>query len=70
MILAEVVHPGAGFGADVKTLNPASVASYATAAAKDSVVAHILAIIPNCYLGTIVGGDLLQTLLVAILTGL
>ena len=69
VIVAEVVHPGLGFGADVKTLNPASVASYATAAAKDSVVAHIVAIIPNSYLGAIAGGDLLQTLLVAILTG-
>ena len=69
VIVAEIVHPGAGFGADVKTLNPAAVASYANAAAKDSVVAHIVGIIPSSYLNAIVGGDLLQTLLVAILTG-
>ena len=69
VVVAEVVHPGNGFGADVKTLNPAAVASYANAAAKDSVVAHVMAIVPNSYLGAIVGGDLLQTLLVAILTG-
>jgi aerobic C4-dicarboxylate transport protein len=69
VIVAEVVHPGTGFGADVKTLNPAAVAGYANAAAKDSVVAHVIGIIPGSYLSAIAGGDLLQTLLVAILTG-
>ncbi len=69
VLVAEIIRPGDGFGVDVKTLNPAAVATYANAAAKDSVVAHIVGIIPNSYLGAIVGGDLLQTLLISILTG-
>jgi len=69
VLVAEIIQPGAGFGVDVKTLNPAAVATYANAAAKDSIVAHIMGIIPNSFLGALVGGDLLQTLLVAILTG-
>ena len=69
VVVAEVAHPGTGFGVDPKTLNPAAVATYATAAAKDSVVAHIVAIIPSSYLNAVVGGDLLQTLLISVLTG-
>ena len=67
--VAEIVRPGAGFGADAATLNANSVASYAAAAAKDSVVAHILAVIPRSYFDPFASGDLLQVLLVAVLTG-
>jgi aerobic C4-dicarboxylate transport protein len=45
------------------------VASYATRAKEDSVVAHLMAIIPSTYLDALVKGDLLQVLFVAILTG-
>ena len=69
VLVAEVVKPGAGFGANPKTLDPAAVASYASAAAKDTVVAHILAIIPRSFLDPLAGGDLLQVLLISILTG-
>ncbi len=69
VLVAEIAQPGVGFGADVKTLNPAAVAGYANAAAKDSVVAHIVGIIPSSYLNALVGGDLLQTLLISVLTG-
>ncbi|MBV9828483.1 MAG: C4-dicarboxylate transporter DctA [Alphaproteobacteria bacterium] len=69
VVVAEVVKPGAGFGADPKTLDPSAVAQYATAAAKDSTIAHILAIIPQSFLEPFAGGDLLQILLISILTG-
>ena len=69
VLVAEIAQPGVGFGADVKTLNPAAVAGYANAAAKDSVVAHIVGIIPSSYLNALAGGDLLQTLLISVLTG-
>ncbi len=69
VVVGEVVRPGAGFGADPKTLDPAAVSSYASAAAKESTVGHILAIIPKSYFDALAGGDLLQTLLIAILTG-
>src|SRR5215211_5892678 len=49
VIVGEIVKPGAGFGADPKTLDPTAVAGYASAAAKDSPIAHILAIIPKSF---------------------
>ncbi len=69
VIVGEVVRPGAGFGADPATLDPKAVASFATAAAKDSTVAHILGLIPTSFFNALAGGDLLQVLLVSILTG-
>ncbi len=69
VVVGEIVKPGAGFGADPKTLDPAAVKSFTDAAAKDSTVAHILGLIPKNFLDAFVGGDLLQVLLVSILTG-
>ena len=69
VVVGEVIRPGAGFGADPRTLDPKAVASYATAAAQESTVAHILAIIPKSFFDALAGGDLLQTLLISILTG-
>jgi aerobic C4-dicarboxylate transport protein len=69
VIVGEVVQPGAGFGADPKTLDPTAVASYASAAAKESTVAHILALIPRSFFDAFATGDLLQVLLVSVLTG-
>ncbi len=70
LIVADVVKPGAGFNIDPKTLDTASVASYVTAAKGDSVTAHLLSIIPTSYGDVFAKGDLLQVLLVAILTGI
>jgi|SRR5579864_1726758 len=69
LIVAEVVQPGNGFNIDPATLDPKSVTSYVTRAKEDGVVAHLLAIIPNTFVGSLANGDLLQVLLVAILTG-
>ena len=69
VLVAEVVQPGAGFNANPATLDPKAVANFANAAAKDSTVAHILALIPSSFFGALVNGELLQVLLIAILTG-
>jgi aerobic C4-dicarboxylate transport protein len=69
IVVAEVVKPGAGFGANVKTLDPTAVATYANAAAKDSTVAHILGLIPRSFFDAFANGDLLQVLLISILSG-
>ncbi len=69
VIVGELVKPGAGFGADPASLDPKAVASYAAAAAKDSTVAHIMALIPTSFLNPFASGDLLQVLLISILTG-
>jgi aerobic C4-dicarboxylate transport protein len=69
LIIGEVVHPGAGFNIDPASLNPDAVKSYVQSAKQESVVAHLLAIIPNSFFGALANGDLLQVLLVSILTG-
>ncbi|MDB5559018.1 MAG: sodium:dicarboxylate symporter, partial [Enterovirga sp.] len=69
VIVGEVVQPGRGFGANVSTLDPKAVAGYAAAAEKDTFVSHILALIPRSFFDAFAGGDLLQVLLVSVLTG-
>src|SRR5712691_2692902 len=69
LIVGEVVQPGKGFGIDASTLDPKAVASYVTQAKEQGFVAHLLAIIPDTFIGAFAKGDLLQVLLVSILTG-
>jgi len=70
LIVGELLHPGSGFNIDPATLDPKAVASYATRAKEDSLVAHLLAIIPqDSYFGALARGDLLQVLLISILSG-
>jgi aerobic C4-dicarboxylate transport protein len=69
LIVGELVHPGSGFNIDAATLDPKSVAGYVTRAKEEGVVAHLLAIIPNTFVDAFAKGDLLQVLLIAILTG-
>jgi aerobic C4-dicarboxylate transport protein len=69
LIVAEVIRPGSGFNIDPATLDPKAVATYVTRAKEDGIVAHLLGIIPNTFAGAFSGGDLLQVLLVSILTG-
>ncbi|WP_375453907.1 dicarboxylate/amino acid:cation symporter [uncultured Methylobacterium sp.] len=69
VLVGEVVRPGAGFNADPTKLDAAKVATYASKAAADSTVAHILGLIPKSFFDAFATGDLLQVLLVSILTG-
>jgi len=65
-----IVRPGLGFGIDPATLDPAIAAGYAKRAAEDmGLVDHLLHIIPDTFVGAFSGGDLLQVLFLAILTG-
>jgi aerobic C4-dicarboxylate transport protein len=69
LLVGELLQPGAGFNIDPASLDPKSVASYVTRAKEESFVTHLLAIIPNSYFDSLAKGDLLQVLLVAILSG-
>jgi aerobic C4-dicarboxylate transport protein len=69
LLVAEIVQPGAGFNIDPRTLDPNAVAGYVTQAKHESLVSHLLDIIPNTFIDAFAKGDLLQILLVAILTG-
>ncbi len=69
LVIGEVVHPGAGFNIDPATLDPKAVASYVGKAKEESIVAHLMAIIPKSFFDALAQGDLLQVLLVSILSG-
>jgi aerobic C4-dicarboxylate transport protein len=65
-----IVRPGQGFGVDPATLDPSIAASYAKRAVEDAgFVNHLVSIVPDTFTGAFSGGDLLQVLLLAILTG-
>jgi aerobic C4-dicarboxylate transport protein len=69
LLMGEVLQPGAGFNIDPASLDPKTVASYVSRAAQEGVTTHLLNIIPNTFVGAFAGGDLLQVLLVSILSG-
>ncbi len=69
LIVGELLQPGAGFNIDPASLDVKSVASYVTRAKDDGIVAHLMAIIPTSYFDALAKGDLLQVLLVSILSG-
>ncbi len=69
LAVGELLHPGSGFNIDPATLDPKSVASYVSRAKEEGIVAHLLAIIPDSFFGALARGDLLQVLLVSILSG-
>jgi aerobic C4-dicarboxylate transport protein len=70
LLVGEIVKPGAGFNIDVASLDPKAVASYVTRAKEEGIVPHLLAIIPpDSFFGALARGDLLQVLLVSILSG-
>jgi len=69
LIVGEVLQPGKGFNIDPATLDPKAVASYVGRAKEEGIVAHLMGIIPDSFLGALARGDLLQVLLVSILSG-
>jgi aerobic C4-dicarboxylate transport protein len=69
LLIGEIVQPGNGFNIDPATLDPKAAATYVTKAKEESIVAHLLGIIPDSYFGALARGDLLQVLLISILSG-
>lgn len=70
IVMAEVLQPGRGFNIDPSTLKADAIATYVNAAKQDTVTAHLLGIIPSSFFDAFAKGDLLQVLLVAILSGI
>jgi aerobic C4-dicarboxylate transport protein len=69
LIVGDLVQPGHGFNIDPATIDPKAVATYVSRAKDEGIVNHLLAIIPDTFIGAIAKGDLLQVLLVSILSG-
>jgi len=69
LIVGELLQPGAGFNIDPASMDAKEVATYVIKAKEEGIVAHLMAIIPDSYVGALARGDLLQVLLVSILSG-
>jgi aerobic C4-dicarboxylate transport protein len=69
LLVGEILKPGQGFNIDPTALDPHAVAGYVTRAKEEGIVAHLLGIIPSTFVDAFAKGDLLQVLLIAILTG-
>jgi aerobic C4-dicarboxylate transport protein len=70
LVVGTVLHPGAGFNIDVRTLDPKIGGDYlAKAEHGQGLVDYLMHLIPDTFISAFAGGDLLQVLLIAILTG-
>jgi aerobic C4-dicarboxylate transport protein len=70
LVVANVVHPGAGLNVDPATLDTSKVASYVTQAQQTTVTGFLLDIIPDTMFSAFTSGEILQVLLVSVLFGI
>jgi aerobic C4-dicarboxylate transport protein len=71
LLIINGLKPGSGFNVNPATLDAASVAKYAQQAQEQSPVEFLLHIVPKTFADAFTnGGDLLQVLLLAVMTGL
>jgi aerobic C4-dicarboxylate transport protein len=71
LIVINLLKPGGGFNVNPATLDAGAVAKYAQQAKDQSVADFLLHVIPKSFMDAFTGGgDLLQVLLLALLTGL
>ncbi|HEX7759469.1 MAG TPA: dicarboxylate/amino acid:cation symporter [Caulobacteraceae bacterium] len=69
LIVGELVHPGVGFNRTAASFDPKAVADYVVQAKHLGPVDYLLHLIPDTFVGAFAGGDILQVLLLAILSG-
>ena len=69
LLVANIAKPGAGFNADLSTLDTKAIDGFAAKAHAQSTVEFVLNIIPNTFIDAFAKGDILQVLLIAILFG-
>ena len=70
LVVGRIVQPGAGFNIDPATLDPTIAAGYvAKAQHGEGLIEYLLHLIPNTFVGAFADGNLLQVLVIAILTG-
>jgi aerobic C4-dicarboxylate transport protein len=69
LLVVNLLQPGAGFNVDPKTLDPKLGETYAQQAHSLNATDFFLNIIPNTFFDAFAKGDLLQVILLALLTG-
>lgn len=70
LLIVTVIQPGAGIHADVTKLDTSKLDKTLSAPRPHGVVEHLLAMIPESFVGAFVGGEILQVLVLAILAGI
>jgi aerobic C4-dicarboxylate transport protein len=70
LVVANVVHPGAGMNVDPATLDRGAVARYVATASSHTTLDFLANVIPDSAVGAFVGGEILQVLLFSVLFGL
>lgn len=70
MIVANVIQPGHGLNINPATLQADKVSQYVEKAHDSTIVGFLMGIIPKTLLSPLVGGDILQVLVVAVLFGI
>ncbi len=69
LVVANVAQPGAGFNADVSSLDTKAIEGYTAKAHAQTTTEFVLNIIPSTFVDAFAKGDILQVLLLAILFG-
>lgn len=70
MIVANIIQPGHGLNIDPASLQGDKVAQYVEKAHDSTIVGFLMGIIPKTLISPLVGGDILQVLVVAVLFGI
>ena len=70
MVVANVFQPGRGMNVDPRTLDTKALTAYTSAGHELGITDFLLNIIPDTFVGAFTRGEILQVLLLAILTGL
>jgi aerobic C4-dicarboxylate transport protein len=69
LVMAHLVHPGSGIHASAANMDTAVLDKTLSGSRPHGFVEHLLAIIPNSFVGAFVEGDVLQILLLGVLMG-
>ena len=67
MIISNVLKPGAGMNINVASLDTKGIATFTAKAAEQSVLGHLMGMIPNTVVGAFAEGEILQVLVIAVL---
>jgi aerobic C4-dicarboxylate transport protein len=69
IVVAVVLHPGAGLNINSATLDPKAAAVYVGRAKETGFIPFLLSFIPRTFVDALAGGEVPQVLLISILTG-
>ena len=70
LLVGNLVRPGVGLNIDPATLDAGAVADYAAKAHETTLTGFLLGVVPDTLLSALTSGNILQTLLVAVLFGI